>query len=1131
MRNRHNSAILSATIVVATLGATCQAPPAADPPATPQPSATPTGRPEDAARRLNVGIAYLEQHRFGQAEQSFREALALRDDYVEARVDLAIALAGAVKYDEAAKELDRVLAADPKQIHALYLSGLLAKYQGDKDRAGRRFEEVLALDANDTDTIYNLATVYKDRREFDKAIPLLERVVASTPHFLSAHYALGQAYLRQGNEAKGKEFIERFQALSGGAGGGGETAGLRYGEQGRYSLAVEDQSCRLSDDAPAVRFESAAEDFGLDFTHDGKVSPELGSGAVVFDLDGDGDDDVLLLGAAGTPSLRWFRNDGGKLVESTGAIGLGAVTKPTVGAVAGDLDNDGRSDLVVAGRLFYAGADGLLSDVTASSGVAPGTLAAAASIALVDLDHDGDLEIAAATPKSGGVTLWRNDGRGRFEVIDLPAFAGKGKVVSLLFSDLDLDRDIDALLPVEDAAPRLLSNQRGLVFKDIAADSGLTDAARARGIATADLDGDMWPDLVLTNASAEHLVLRNGRDGRFSIAQRIPQVSGPASALVTLDADLDGDLDVFLAETRGLRYFVNRGDRLDEQTEAAGLSTLAGDIRGLAAGDLDGDGDVDLVANVLGGKAMVLRNRGAEGRSRLQLTLRGLSSNKSGFGTKIDVRAGCVHQKLETRGGDGFLSQSSATLTVGLRAETNVERMRLLWPLGVLQAEIDVKAGQPQRVEELDRKGSSCPFLWAWDGEKIAFISDIQGGSPLGLTLAPGLHNLPDAEEWFLLPGGAASPRDGAYDLRISESLEEVAYLDRAMLRVIDAAADVVVMPNERLLLMPPFAPYELYFPRAVRSPISARDSDGNDVIAALTSVDRQYAGAIRRERFRGFAEPWHLELEFERPEVQPEDDLVLIAHGWIEFSNSTPMLAAGHAGLRLSPPALDVLDAAGSVVSTIADAGAPAGLPKWMVLKLPREALPPGPIRVRYRTNLEVHFDYVALGVSDPRTPHHVVDIEAETAELSFAGYPTLWSPDGRRPQIYRYDDLQPSETWQTQEGLYTRYGDVRELVRMGDDLPVVMVHGDELRLRFPTATLPALAAGQRRHLILHTIGYAKDLDTNSAAPRFVGPLPYRAMASYPYPGQGPLADAAFHARLLSWSTRYVRPSAATLR
>ena len=139
------------------------------------------------------------------------------------------------------------------------------------------------------------------------------------------------------------------------------------------------------------------------------------------------------------------------------------------------------------------------------------------------------------------------------------------------------------------------------------------------------------------------------------------------------------------------------------------------------------------------------------------------------------------------------------------------------------------------------------------------------------------------------------------------------------------------------------------------------------------------------------------------------------------------------------------------------------------------------------------------------------ITDLEAETAELGFLGYPSLTSPDGLYPSIYDYQQLNHTETWRDQSGLATRYGDTRELLAKEDDHLVVMAHGDELQLRFDAESLPELPSGWRRDLVLYSVGYAKDLDLHSARPDTVGPLPYRQMPSYPYPDSGPYANPEF--------------------
>jgi len=375
----------------------------------PPPTATPTPAAGDPVHHLNVGMAYLEQHRFGQAEEQFRAALALDDDYLEARIDLAIALAAEVEYEPALAELERALEIAPEHPTALYMLGLIHKYRGEKEAAIAAFEKVHAVDPHDTDSKYNLATSYKDRQQFDRAIPLLEEVIAASPHFASAYYALGQAYMRLGMatndadaEAKGRAAIARFQELSGGT--SAETHGLRYGEQGRYAMGVEDGTDEPPPPPTAIRFSDAGADRGLTFRHRGGG---LGGGVLFFDLDADGDDDVLLLGAAEGGAARLYRNDAGQLTDSTDLSGLGELTGDLHGVAAGDVDRDGHPDVLIDGRLFMGAADHRFTE----RNLTEGGLGEVASAGFVDLDHDGDLDLVAAVIGTGLVS-YVNDGSG-----------------------------------------------------------------------------------------------------------------------------------------------------------------------------------------------------------------------------------------------------------------------------------------------------------------------------------------------------------------------------------------------------------------------------------------------------------------------------------------------------------------------------------------------------------------------------------------------------------------------------------------------------------------------------------------------------------------------------------------------
>src|SRR5262249_13151209 len=141
--------------------------------------------------------------------------------------------------------------------------------------------------------------------------------------------------------------------------------------------------------------------------------------------------------------------------------------------------------------------------------------------------------------------------------------------------------------------------------------------------------------------------------------------------------------------------------------------------RGLAVADLDQDGDLDLVISNSGARPTLIRNDGGNRNHWVRVAPSGLHSNRPGVGTKVEVKAGRLWQKTEVVAGSGYFSQSSLIPHFGLDGRLRVDTVRLLWPGGVLQDEVQVNADGLFAVKELDRKGSSCPILYAWDGTKM----------------------------------------------------------------------------------------------------------------------------------------------------------------------------------------------------------------------------------------------------------------------------------------------------------------------------------------------------------------------------------------------------------------------------
>ncbi len=210
--------------------------------------------------------------------------------------------------------------------------------------------------------------------------------------------------------------------------------------------------------------------------------------------------------------------------------------------------------------------------------------------------------------------------------------------------------------------------------------------------------------------------------------------------------------------------------------------------------------------------------------------------------------------------------------------------------------------------------------------------------------------------------------------------------------------------------------------------------------------------------------------------------------------------------------PYLQVKDAAGRWRTVIEDMGIPAGKPKTIVVDLSGKFLSASR-EVRIVTSLCVYWDEIFLAEGTAPPTARLTGLHAAEAELRFRGFSrVVVHPERKQPERFVYADVRPFSMWNPTKGLYTRYGDVRTLLETVDDRFVIMGSGDELRLLFDAAALPALPAGWRRDYLLFVDGWAKDGDANTAHSQTVGPLPYHGMPRYPYEAPHRYPDGGVH-------------------
>ena len=668
--------------------------------------------------------------------------------------------------------------------------------------------------------------------------------------------------------------------------------------------------------------------------------------------------------------------------------------------------------------------------------------------------------------------------------------------------------------------------------------------APTAGITVLDFDHDGWMDVALTHWGAGGVTLWRNNRGQFEQVALPPTNWDISYGVAAIDYDNDGWVDlVAVGETKDgkgeVRLFRNLGpDGFKDVTVETGLDKIQlKEPRAIITGDYDNDGAVDLLITQNHGPAVLLRNEGGNKNNSLRLVLKGLNDNKSAIGTKVEVFSDGLRQKFEVYGSSGYLGQNSPHLTIGLGQAKEADVVRMLWPTGVLQDEIEAAANKPQKITELDRRGSSCPTLFAWDGMHYQLVGDMLGAGVVGHWIAAekGIveRNISRPTETIKLDRTALREKDGKLSFRFMEPLEESVYLDQVQLLAVDHPADVDVYPNEYFASNPPYPPFKVVFSNKndAHPPAGAWDEHGHNVLPDLLA--HRYFGDFRVLSFMGFTEPHSLELDL--GDAYRGGPLWLLMHGEIEYFSATSMYAADQAHLRPIAPYVEALVATGKStengakekwVRVVDDVGFPAGGARTMTADLTGK-LPPGTRRIRITTNLQIYWDNILISRTNQDNSRdqnaRLTVVPLVRADLNFHGFPLKIEGQPPGNVKYIYEEASVTGPYTRPAGAYTRYGDVRSLLESVDDKFVVFGSGDEVALDFDPAQLPALPRGWVRDYFFVANGYEKDMDFYAYRGDTVDPLPFHDMETYPYPGQSFPSDAEHMNYMLEYNTRFM--------
>lgn len=713
-----------------------------------------------AIRANNIGLALMDRQDFQNALGKFQIACVMDSQSDAGCLNMGIAFLYMQRYDDARRVLAKSASKDAKNPRAWFNLGLVERAVDQPKAALEDFEKTASLDPNDADTQYFIGDLLSKNEQYAKASAAYLNAVKLNPFHASAELGLAEAAQHTGDTDAALAHLNRFRHIT--SENLGEPVSVAYGKQGRYSRVEElpreperilpavpvkfvdvTAASGLPDAPPAAsrraRNVDAGADSGIAGAKQGvpldaeagapSLAGFLGSGACVFDYNGDGKPDIFLVNGDGAGSGALYRNTSdGKFVNETKAAKLDFHGEGT-GCAVGDYDNDGYPDLVVSSssgiRMYHNDGNGTFRDVTAAAGLSVDGFVL--GVTFVDYDEDGDLDLYVtrfvdfplkspqepfsfpAGAQGPGNILFRNKGNGTFmDWTKETGLAGASPSIGAAGNDLNNDGAVDLVVTGLQKMPTLYINEREGAFRAGSPWSAPMPGPAA-GIAAMDFDRDGWMDLAFTHWSPPGLSLWRNVSGRAFQPAGLPDPGWMRGwGIASLDYDNDGWADLvavgenFSGEGR-IALLRNEGRQgFRDVTQETGLDKIVlRNPRSVIAFDFDGDGTTDLLITQNNLPPKLLKNVGGAKNGWLGLAFKGDDST-TGIGVKVDIFAGAERQKWEVPGASGYLGQGPPELLIGLGAERAADVVRAVWPGSAVQDELQVNGGKREVIKESD---------------------------------------------------------------------------------------------------------------------------------------------------------------------------------------------------------------------------------------------------------------------------------------------------------------------------------------------------------------------------------------------------------------------------------------------
>jgi len=1084
--------------------------------------------PNDTSSYIDLSRLYLLQKNYDAAEKLCKAGLEIQPGNIDLKLLLAETYDRKNDRENAIKELNEIIKADPKSIGAYYK---LAELDTSSQNASARKDYLLKVQSLSQANVVpriQLAELFANEGKTDSSLSFLQSIKKMAPGFSDAaesSYESAVSLLHANKPNEALAYIQQFHALmkiTPEYASGLDEISIPNMVAGFFNFDTNITVSALDTSRQAGNNKNNSFNAPLVFTDFQGVPGYLNANNInagnsimaVTDYDAIGNmylySNYVLPGT--TTSKSFLSSIQMGLFKDAKVQGGIDHKGQDLFATFADYDNDGYQDLFVTttnGILVYKNnGDGSFSRITDNIGL--NNVSDASRILFADFDQDGDLDMYIS--QKNGNKLFRNNGDGTFtENTSGTGLVGdKQGTKDMDFGDWDEDGDLDIVGVTNGGNLELLNNNRHSNFTDISSAAGLQKPEyTGTAVTFGDYNNDGRLDILLAGgAGGKCFLLKNEGNNFVPDEKASAQLSNSLKGIKVyqvafIDYDNDGQKDIVIAGVnedptkKGVKLFHNDGSKGFSDVTSLLPQNLMQAYQ-IAITDFNFDGDRDLFFSGPGG-AQIARNDGGNYNNYVQVQVTGLSfgsskNNRLGIGGQIELKAGDLYQLKTIKG---------PLTEFGVGQRTKIDALRIIWPNGVAQTIVDPMRKQ-RALEEAQLKGS-CPFLFTWDGKQFVFLKDMLWRSALGMPVA--IHGKDTtfayhqpSKEYLMIPGDKLKPRNGLYTIKVTEELWEAVYFDKAELMAVDHPDSVDAYVDERFVA-PPYPGRKIHLVSQKHLPVSATDGEGNNVLPKLEKYDFQYVSNFSLGKFQGVAKEHDLILDLGKK--AQSDSLLLYMRGWIfppDASINTELTQTNK--YKLQAPSLQVINKEGKWQTVIKDIGYPMGRDKMDIINLTHKFLTSHDRRVRIRTTMQIYWDHIFFSTGNVKAPVKTYDLKMVNANLDFRGYSASYNKGGPfGPQWFDYYKVTKGQKWRDLTGNYTRYGDVLPLLQKADDQYIICDGGDEVTIDFDATHLPELPKGWKRDFIIYSEGWVKDGDMNTANGQTVAPLPFHDMPSYPYP------------------------------